>query len=235
MTSFLLFDIAVATTTINIEHYESLFDQPPPKEAIRSHSKILKGGITTGIDRSGLQPVGWGTTIFPYSIEQVWRGLNHEENHVVLSPVSKTTIIKGSACAENRQVFMQLPIPFLDDRWWITEQNTNIKLEKQSLGKMRELSWKKIPTVQSLEYKTQGIINPSGIEVEETRGSWILYEVNEEETIGIYHSYVDPGGYLPAGPINSLAAGSISDTIVAMQNYISHIPSNSCHMKKFTN
>ena len=42
MTSFLLFGIA-CFITINIEHYESLFDQPPPKEAIRSHSKISKG------------------------------------------------------------------------------------------------------------------------------------------------------------------------------------------------
>ena len=42
---------------------------------------------------------------------------------------------------------------------------------------------KRFPQNKALEYKTKGIINPSGIEVEETRGSWILYEVNEEETI----------------------------------------------------
>ena len=100
---------------------------------------------------------------------------------------------------------------------------------------MRELSWKKIPTDLGQEYISKGIINPSGIEIEETRGSWILYEVTVVETIGIYHSFVDVGGYIPVGPVNSLAAGGISETIVAMHNYISNIPSNSCHMKKFKN
>ena len=233
MSIFLISNLSVASITINIESYGPLFDQMPPLEAIKAHSTISKGGITTGIDKTDTQPIGWGTTIFPYSIDQVWRGLNHEENHVELSPVTQTKIIKGTACAQNRHVFMQLPILLFDDRWWITEQNTNIKLEKQSFGKMRELSWKKIPTAQSQEYMNKGLINPSGIEVEETRGSWILYEVNVGETIGIYHSFVDPGGYIPVGPVNSLAAGGISDTITAMHNYISNIPSSSCHMKKF--
>jgi hypothetical protein len=229
--SILIFsNVLQASISLELEKYTHLFVQPPPKVTFEAHSKIAKGDIITGVEKIDSQPTGWGVTIFPYPIDQVWRGLNHEENHVNLSPVSQTSIIKGESCGKIRHVFMQLPIPLLDDRWWVTEQSTNTDLEIKSLGKVRELVWSKIETNVSQEYIAQGIIQPFGIEVEETRGSWIVYEMNENETIGIYHSYVDPGGYIPAGPVNSFAAGSISDTIQAMHTYISQIPSESCHM-----
>ena len=52
-----------------------------------------------------------------------------------------------------------------------------------------------------------------------------------QETIGIYHSYVDPGGYIPVGPVNNLAGSGVYDTIQAMHKYMSQISPETCDMK----
>ena len=231
MSVFFYITSLFASITNDIEGFYNSFQKPPPKAILNYHSKIPTGGIKTGVERGGKNAIAWGVTIFPYPIDQVWRGINHEEHHVDFSPVSKTQIVSGRACDETREVFMQLPIPFLDDRWWITEQRVNTQVQKQSTGKIRELSWKKIPSTKSQTYITDGRIAPSGIEIAESFGSWILYQMNDSETIGIYHSYVDPGGYIPAGPVNNLAGSGVYDTIQAMHKYMSQISPETCDMK----
>ena len=229
--SIFLASITFASITSEIELYYKSFHEPPPRSILNRHSEISKGDIKTGIERGEKKSIAWGITIFPYPIDQVWRGINHEEHHVDLSPVSETKIILGTPCGEIREVFMQLPIPLLDDRWWITEQRVNVDVHKKSSGTIRELSWKKISTLKSQTYIENGHIRPTGIELADSYGSWILYQMNDTETIGYYHSYVDPGGYIPAGPINNLAGGGIFDTIQAMHKYISNISPKTCHMK----
>ena len=43
--------------------------------------------------------------------------------------------------------------------------------------------------------------------------------LDEQHTLAEYHSWVDPGGSIPAGPASQFATGSIEDTFAQMERF----------------
>ncbi|MBM76663.1 MAG: hypothetical protein CMK59_14750 [Proteobacteria bacterium] len=190
-----------------------------------AYQKAAKGYVATGLDDT----VGWGVAVFEVPINELWRGINHELHHTGLTPVSHTEIIKGTPCSDGRWVLMEMPIPLITDRWWITEQLTAPNLFLSSQGVVRELSWK--------EVKEKTPLNPSQkeryadmIQVPSTRGAWLLISLDNTHTLAEYHSKVDPGGYLPVGPSSNLAVFGLEQTFTAMEQYAQNPKPESCHM-----
>ena len=50
-----------------------------------------------------------------------------------------------------------------------------------------------------------------------TRGGWLFGAIDDGSTLIEYYVWTDPGGRVPAGPASMFAAGSIVDTIEAVE------------------
>ena len=180
------------------------------------------GEVVTGLEEvdGSSAKIGWGIGIFPLPIEQMFAAINDEEYHVELSPVDATIVTAGKPCTDGRSVFMHLPVPMFDDRWWITTHRTNPNIRKVSSGKMAELSWSAIPN-PSLDQLPPQILKSveQSVKITKSTGAWLLIKVDETHTLGEYHSWSDPGGYIPAGVASSLGARGIEKNFFTMMTY----------------
>lgn len=210
------FDSASLLSTVkDTREYRThrLSDQQPdiPESA---YKKASTGVIATGLS----EQVGWGVGVFPINIRELYAALNEEESHVDLSPVDYTKIVQGSPCSNNRQVMMHLPIPMLSDRWWVTTQNTNPQLRKSSGGQMAELTWNALrDNTQFTLDETSHVYTTDAVWVTESSGAWLLIRLDDSHTLGEYHSWSDPGGFVPNGLAASLSASGIEETFHAME------------------
>ena len=121
---------------------------------------------------------------------------------------------------------MMLPLPIVSDRWWVTNQFTNPKMRAESNGTAAELIWKQIDNWSVLEkYKKelQGLV-----QIPFTQGSWFLMALDDKHTLAEYHSWVDPGGNIPAGPASQFATGSIEETFSQMEQFAKSQTNSAC-------
>ena len=147
-----------------------------PTIPLETYAQVSINHIVTGLTDVGDDAkVGWGVGIFPVSIEEMYAALNEEVQHVPSSPVNVTEVIQGTACTNGRVVFMNLPIPMLSDRWWVTTQGTSPEIRRVSQGQMAELTWNTIPnfTVSNLPSHLQHH-TVDGVHVQESSGGWLL-------------------------------------------------------------
>ena len=189
-----------------------------PKE---TYAQVSINHIVTGLTDVGDDAkVGWGVGIFPVSIEEMYAALNEEVQHVPSSPVNVTEVIQGTACTNGRVVFMNLPIPMLSDRWWVTTQGTSPEIRRVSQGQMAELTWNTIPnfTVSNLPSHLQHH-TVDGVHVQESSGGWLLIKIDDTHTLGEYHSWSDPNGYIPASIASTLSAQGIERVFDSMLQY----------------
>ena len=126
---------------------------------------------------------------------------------------------------------MELPIPLIADRWWITEQRIAPQLQLASQGAVRELSWRQIEDPPPLS-PAQKEHYAALVQVPKTKGAWFLVELDKDHTLAEYHSEIDPGGYLPEGPTSSLAVLGLEQTFTAMEHYARKPAPGSCQMLK---
>ena len=197
--------------------WRSLLKAPGhPEIPTSSYLKAASGEIETGVEAKK----GWGVAVFDIPIEHFWAAINDGLNHTGLTPIGYTELIRGQPCRDGRQVLMILPIPIIDDRWWVIGTYTNTELHRQSAGQTREMHWHQVDGFQpaSLSEETRNRIDGM-VHVSFTQGAWLLVQLDSGHTLGEYHSWVDPGGYIPSGPASPLAALGISRTFEAMETY----------------
>lgn len=196
-----------------------------------AYQKAAQGKVATGLEAVAGHKAqkGWGVAIFDVPIDRLWGGVNDELNHVGLTPVDHTEIIKGAPCSDQRKVMMSLPVPILSDRWWIVQSSTNPQLIQQSNGAVRELSWNHVPDAAAETLSPAGKARiTDAVNVSFSRGAWLLIALDENHTLGEYYTWADPGGNIPAGPASTFAAGGIEQTFNAMQDYARKHKKNQC-------
>ncbi len=222
-----LFPIAMATSPYPLDKLHSILQQTEPMRQYRisqttpniplsAYQKVSAGTVTTGLQGQ----TGWGIGIFKIGIQEMFAAINQEEAHVSLSPVDFTKVIQGQPCTNNRLVMMHLPIPMLSDRWWVTKQRTNAPLRSKSDGRMAELTWEAVDDRNqfSLDSTSQTYTNDA-VWVTQSSGAWLLIKLDEEHTLGEYHAWSKPGGYIPSGLAASLGASGIEQTFAAMESF----------------
>lgn len=188
----------------------------PPTIPDSAYEKAASGSVATGLYGS----TGWGVGIFPVEIRELYAALNEEESHVGLSPVDYTKIIRGQPCSNQRQVMMHLPIPMLSDRWWVTTQGTNPNIRTESNGSLAELTWNALSDRRLFTLdETSKTYTSGSVWITESTGAWLLIRLNDTHTLGEYHAWSDPGGYVPTGIASSLSASGIEDTFNAMEEF----------------
>ena len=187
-----------------------------------AYHEAAMGSLATGLLplENGSAQIGWGVGIFPIAIKEMYAALNEEERHTDLSPVSYTKVVGGQACAHQRQVMMYLPLPMFSDRWWVTTQGTNPAIRILSKGQMAELTWfaHKDRSEFSLDPQSESKIQDA-VWVTESSGAWLLLRLDETHTLGEYHSWSIPSGYIPTSIASSFTAKGIKDIFDAMERY----------------
>ena len=194
----------------------------------RAYQQAARGEIATGLQevKGYRAKIGWGVAIFDIPIKHLYASMNEEENHVDYTAVSFVKVVRGRPCSDGREVLMILPLPIVSDRWWVTNQRTNPKIRKASNNQAAELVWKQIENwnlPQDYDVQLQGMV-----QIPFTQGSWFLLALDDMHTLAEYHSWVDPGGNIPAGPASKFATGSIEDTFVQMERFAKSQTESSC-------
>jgi hypothetical protein len=207
-----LLSIIESTQTVR-EHRLAKHSPSIPTSAYQEASSVI---VAKGL----FGQIGWGIGIFQIEIQELYAALNEEESHTGLSPVDYTKIIQGVACSNERQVMMHLPIPMLSDRWWVTVQGTNPKIRQISNGQMAELTWNALSDHNTFTLdETSQTYTTDAVWVTESTGAWLLIRLDDKHTLGEYHAWSHPGGYVPAGLASSLSASGIADTFKAMEEF----------------
>lgn len=208
----------VNTTAVHRQHRVAHKIPPIPASA---YQQVSITRIVTGLTDIGSEAkVGWGVGIFPIPIQEMYAALNEEVQHVPTSPVNVTEIIQGKPCADGRQVFMNLPIPMLSDRWWVTTQGTSPQIRQLSQGSMAELTWSTLPNLDTNtlpSHLTAYVQN--GVHVSESAGGWLLIKIDEQHTLGEYHSWSVPNGYIPSSIASTLSAQGVERVFESMLEY----------------
>lgn len=187
-----------------------------------AYTKAASGKVATGIQKVGdhSAKLGWGVGVFDAPIDAVWKALNDELHHGDLVPLSHVELVSGSACADGRKVLMVLPLPIISDRYWVNTNRYATKLATESEGQLRELVWDSVadPSAETLSAEGRAAVDglvPMGF----NKGAWFLVALDETHTLAEYHSWVDPGGSVPAGAASAFATSGIVDTFEAMGSY----------------
>tara|TARA_B100000683_G_C12449068_1_gene539328 strand:- start:164 stop:886 length:723 start_codon:yes stop_codon:yes gene_type:complete len=193
-----------------------------------AYQKAARGEIATGLQevKGYRAKIGWGVAIFDIPIKHLYASINEEENHLDYTAVSFGKVVHGTPCSDGREVLMMLPLPIVSDRWWVTNQFTNPKIRRVSKNQAAELVWKQInnwSVPQKYTTQLQGMV-----QIPFTQGSWFLIALDDKHTLAEYHSWVDPGGSIPAGPASQFATGSIEDTFVQMERFAKQQSASSC-------
>ena len=199
-----------------------------PASAYRS---AATGQVITGLENveHHAAQIGWGIGIFAVPIDHLYASINEELKHTELNGLAHTEILSGQPCSNGRKVLMVLPLPMISDRWWITTQLTNPKIKQVSNGVVVELAWIGDSSVKENALSLDNQARVAGkVRVTFTQGSWLLTKLDDKHTLGEYHSWVDPSGYLPAGPASRFANRSLVDVFAGMESYAMHTTQSEC-------
>lgn len=180
------------------------------------------GEVVTGVFavEGNSAKVGYGLGVLDVGIDALWAGLNDETKHTGLSPISFVEVVEGKVCADKRHVLMVLPLPMISDRFWVNENAYNAAIAAASSGAVRELAWNSLSDPASHAMSADAKAAVSGLTpVSFNRGAWLLIALDDTHTLAEYHSWVDPGGYVPASGASMFATSGISDTFEAMETF----------------
>lgn len=183
-----------------------------------AYSKALNGEIVTGVQVVEGVDAGkaWGVTKLKVSASAVWKAVTSEEVFEDYMPVDHSDVVGGRKHADGRFIFQYMPLPLVDDRWWITKMNHNTALYTESGGRMMEVYWSDaMDRTDLLNEKQQDLVD-DGYPVDFTKGSWLVIDLGGGESLVEYFVWSDPGGSLPAGPASQFAGGAVDDTMKAI-------------------
>ena len=161
----------------------------------------------------------WAAAIVDLPIGRFWAGLNDETRHPGYTAVAYSELLSGSPCRSNRHVFQYLPLPFVDDRWWIGILYQNAKLERASGGAVRELFWRSSTDPSEVTSPAARRIIEDAVPIGSTRGGWFLVALDPYHTYVEYYSNTDPGPGVPSSLTSRLAERGVRDTVQAMVRF----------------
>jgi len=203
-----------------------LSQQHPPISSA-TVAKLVDGHIETGLaEVAGKKAqIAWGVAVLDVSVARLFSAVNDDHNKPRYSKLSHVNLLEGELCGERRLAFQFLPVPLINDRWWVIEQRRNTTLSTRSDGAVRELVWSKVADGASRLDEASRAVAAGGIEAAENEGGWWLLALDADTTLLQFWALSDPGGRVPAGLASQFAGGSIRDTIGRMETLARKGPS----------
>lgn len=226
LTALLLALVGVAHAW-TAEELRARLDEIQEQRALRVHPtaptasdadlrKVATGTTVTGLSADGR---AYGFAIIDLGIAKFWAGLNDETRHPGYTPVSYSELLSGRLCGSGRRVLQFLPVPMLDDRWWIGVLTPNAKLMTASGGAVRELSWASSVDVNEITSESGKKMIAQGVPIGFSKGAWFLVALDERNTYLEYFSHSDPGGGIPSGMASMFATKGVRESISAITRY----------------
>jgi len=184
------------------------------------YDKVAKGKVEVGLEsvEGHAAKKSWGVGLVAAPIDRLWAAINDERMHPRHTDLEYAELVKGSYCKDGRHVFQYLDVgvPMVQDRWWITIRRSNAAIAEASGGRMRELTWRSTADASLVRSEAGKDKVAAGIPIDFTRGSWFLIAVDDKHTLIEYYTWVDPGGNLSPTLMSWFAGKSIRNTFDAM-------------------
>ena len=185
-----------------------------------AYEEAATGVVATGVvSVSGYaHKKAWGVAVIDAAIGDFWAAINDDPHKAAWSDLDYAEVLSGRPCSAPRRVFQFLPVPLLDDRWWILDIRYNDAMARASGGRVREQMWSTngdwtLPTEASAAWGARGI------HINSTRGSWLLTDLDGTHTLVEYYTWADPGGSIPASIANSFADNGIEGSIRTFEKH----------------
>lgn len=192
-----------------------------------AYTTAAEGDVETGLVSVSGQAAkkAWGVGIVDVPIGRYWAAVSDSNSHPTYTKLSSSERLSGTACSGPRSVLQFLPVPFVSDRWWISNLSPNTRIHEESSGGVRELAWTSSTDPADVTTDSGRATIDEGIPIAFTKGAWFLVALDANTTLVEYYVWTDPGGSVPAGMASRFAAGGIEDTITAMARLANDGPS----------
>ena len=154
---------------------------------------------------------GWALGILESPIWAVWQAVLDAPNLSRFMPIDHSAAIQRARLS-GAVVFQYMSLPVVSDRWWCVQQQHNRRLYEASNGLAWELTWKDRHG-EAICQDNLPAIAAEGMAVDWSRGAWLLIDLGDQRTLVEYHTWADPGGYLPAEQASRVAAGKVAETL----------------------
>ncbi len=192
----------------------------PPKMSAGEIRKAASGSIVTGLRESSSGPSkAYGVALIKLPISKLWAALNDETRHPGYTAVAYSELIKGSPCRSGRRVLQFLPVPMIDDRWWIGILTINQKLMTASGGSVRELSWRSSINPAEITTASGKKIIQKAEPIGFSAGGWFLVAMDQRTTYAEYYVVSDPGAGVPSSIASRLAKSGVAKNIEAIVRF----------------
>ncbi len=222
--ALLLAPVAHAWTA---DELRARLDEVTEQRALRTHPKApqptdadlgraVSGGVVAGLADDG-RAYGFGIVDVP--IGRLWAALNDETRHPGYTPVSYSELLSGRICGSGRRVLQFLPVPMIDDRWWIGILTPNRDLMSASGGAVRELAWKSSVDPAEVTSTSGQAMIAQGVPIGYSRGAWFLVALDEQDTWLEYFLSSDPGAGIPSSMRSMFATRGVRESFAAMTRY----------------
>ncbi|MFT4977103.1 MAG: hypothetical protein ACI8S6_003008 [Myxococcota bacterium] len=181
----------------------------------QAYTEALAGQTPTGTASTNAGDQIWAVARLDAPIDAVWRALTDAENFARWMPVDQTVALSRPG-QDGAVLFHYLSLPIVTDRFWCVEHDHNAALYAQTSGKVWELSWTEqhgTPACAQLPASST-----RGMPVRLSRGSWLLVDLGDNQTLAEYITWAHPGGNLPGDQVARFAASRLSETLSSLQD-----------------
>jgi hypothetical protein len=207
-----------AATLDTLSSHRGLRKAAAPTIPADAYTRAFAGEVVSGVELVEGVNAGkaWGVAKLDLPASAVWKAVNSDEVFEKFMPIDHSDVVHGRKHADGRFIFQYMPLPLVDDRWWITKMNHNTKLFNESGGAMMELYWFDHMDRTDLLNESQTELVEDGHPVDFTKGSWLVIDLGADTSLVEYFVWSDPGGALPAGPASQFAGGAMDETMKAI-------------------
>lgn len=190
----------------------------PPSIPDSERRKAADGQVVTGFLSDGAI---YGVGIMNTPIAQLWSALHDETRQYHYTAIAHSELVAGKRCEEGRKVFqyLEIPVPFVSNRWWIGLPEGNARLMRDSGGAVREMIWSSSTDPALVTTESAKALMEGAAPIGSSKGAWFLVALDARTTWAEYHAWSDAGAGIPAGIANRLATGGVRDNFAAMTKF----------------
>jgi hypothetical protein len=224
----MLFCLVAAALGASAEQVEARLEEVAPMREMRlagqlppassaDVKKAVQGQIIVNVSGNFAQ----ATAVLNVPIGQLWAGINDETRHPGYTAVAYAELMSGGACQSGRAtlLYLPIPVPMVDDRWWINHIYANDKIARESGNSVREMVFRGSTDPAEVVTESGKKIIQKAEPIASTYGGWFVVAIDQFSTYIEYHSVTDPGSGIPSSVTSRLAAQGVRDQILAVQKF----------------
>jgi len=174
--------------------------------------------VVTGFTSDGAV---YGLGIMNTPIANLWSALNDETRQAQYTAVAHSELIAGERCEEGRKIFqyLEIPVPFVSNRWWIGLPRGNARLMRDSGGAVRELTFSSSVDKSLVTSASAKPLMEAGEPIGYSKGAWFLVALDARTTWTEYHAWSDPGNGIPGGVASRIAPKGVRENFAALTKF----------------